>query len=48
MLAMMGNAFRLALRELRRNVMRSILTVLGIILGVAAVSLDPIEALRRE
>ena len=37
MLAMMGNAFLLALRELRRNVMRSILTMLGIIIGVAAV-----------
>ena len=37
MLAMIGNAFLLALRELRRNVMRSILTMLGIIIGVAAV-----------
>jgi putative ABC transport system permease protein len=37
MLAMMGNALLLALRELRRNVMRSILTMLGIIIGVAAV-----------
>ena len=35
--AMMGNALLLALRELRRNVMRSILTMLGIIIGVAAV-----------
>jgi len=34
---MLGNALLLALRELRRNVMRSILTMLGIIIGVAAV-----------
>jgi putative ABC transport system permease protein len=34
---MLGNAFLLALRELRRNVMRSFLTMLGIIIGVAAV-----------
>jgi len=34
---MIGNALLLALRELRRNVMRSILTMLGIIIGVAAV-----------
>ena len=34
---MLWNAFLLALRELRRNVMRSILTMLGIIIGVAAV-----------
>ncbi|MCX7099451.1 MAG: ABC transporter permease [Methylococcales bacterium] len=34
---MLGNAFVLALRELRRNVMRSILTMLGIIIGVSAV-----------
>ena len=34
---MLGNAFILALRELRRNVMRSILTMLGIIIGVSAV-----------
>lgn len=32
-----GNALILALREIRRNVMRSFLTVLGIIIGVAAV-----------
>ena len=37
MLPMMANALLLALRELRRNVMRSILTMLGIIIGVAAV-----------
>jgi len=37
MLAMIANALLLALRELRRNVMRSILTMLGIIIGVAAV-----------
>ncbi|MGZ8159966.1 MAG: ABC transporter permease [Methylobacter sp.] len=34
---MLGNALLLALRELRRNMMRSILTMLGIIIGVAAV-----------
>ena len=34
---MIGNALLLALRELRRNVMRSILTMLGIIIGVASV-----------
>lgn len=34
---MIGNALLLALRALRRNVMRSILTMLGIIIGVAAV-----------
>jgi putative ABC transport system permease protein len=37
MVSMIGNALLLALRELRRNVMRSILTMLGIIIGVAAV-----------
>jgi putative ABC transport system permease protein len=34
---MIGNALLLALRELRRNMMRSFLTMLGIIIGVAAV-----------
>lgn len=34
---MIVNAFLLALRELRRNVMRSVLTMLGIIIGVSAV-----------
>ncbi len=34
---MLGNALLLALRELRRNVMRSFLTMLGIIIGVATV-----------
>ena len=34
---MLWNAFLLALRELRRNKMRSLLTMLGIIIGVAAV-----------
>ena len=37
MLTMILNALLLALRELRRNVLRSILTMLGIIIGVAAV-----------
>ncbi len=34
---MVWNAFLLALREIRRNVMRSFLTILGIVIGVAAV-----------
>ncbi len=34
---MLGNAFLLAFRALRRNAMRSVLTMLGIIIGVAAV-----------
>jgi len=34
---MIGNALREALRALRRNLMRSFLTMLGIIIGVAAV-----------
>ncbi|MCA6215855.1 ABC transporter permease [Ideonella sp. B7] len=34
---MWGNTFLLALREIRRNLMRSILTMLGIVIGVAAV-----------
>lgn len=34
---MLWNAFLLALREIRRNVLRSILTILGIVIGVAAV-----------
>ena len=34
---MLANALLLALRELRRNVMRSFLTMLGIIIGVASV-----------
>jgi putative ABC transport system permease protein len=34
---MLGNALLLAFRALRRNAMRSILTMLGIIIGVAAV-----------
>jgi len=34
---MLWNAFLLAVRELRRNVMRSFLTMLGIIIGVASV-----------
>ncbi|AFL72855.1 ABC transporter permease [Thiocystis violascens] len=34
---MFWNAFLLALREIRRNVLRSVLTILGIVIGVAAV-----------
>ncbi len=34
---MIGNALLLALREIRRNVLRSFLTILGIVIGVAAV-----------
>jgi len=34
---MYWNTLLLSLRELRRNVMRSILTILGIVIGVAAV-----------
>jgi len=34
---MLWNAFSLALREIRRNVLRSILTILGIVIGVASV-----------
>lgn len=34
---MFGNAFKLALQEIRRNLLRSFLTTLGIIIGVAAV-----------
>ena len=34
---MIGNAFLLAIRQIWRNPMRSLLTVLGIVIGVAAV-----------
>src|SRR5687768_6105169 len=34
---MYGNAIILALREIRRNVLRSTLTILGIVIGVGAV-----------
>lgn len=37
MIAMLGNALLIALREIRRNLTRAFLTVLGIIIGVAAV-----------
>ncbi|OAM91116.1 ABC transporter permease [Termitidicoccus mucosus] len=37
MLTMLLNAFQIALREIRRNLTRAFLTVLGIIIGVAAV-----------
>ena len=34
---MIWNALLLALREIRRNVLRSVLTILGVVIGVAAV-----------
>ncbi len=34
---MLGNAILLALREIKRNIMRSFLTILGIVIGVSAV-----------
>jgi putative ABC transport system permease protein len=34
---MLGNSILLAFREIRRNVLRSFLTILGIVIGVAAV-----------
>ncbi len=34
---MLSNVFALALREIRRNTLRSFLTILGIVIGVAAV-----------
>lgn len=34
---MLWNAFLLAIREIKRNVLRSILTILGIVIGVASV-----------
>src|SRR5690554_1825550 len=34
---MLVNAFKLAVQEIRRNLLRSFLTTLGIIIGVAAV-----------
>ena len=37
MLTMIWNAFLIALREIRRNLTRAFLTVLGIIIGVGAV-----------
>ena len=36
-LSMFGNALMLALQEIRHNILRSVLTTLGIIIGVAAV-----------
>lgn len=35
--SMLGNIFLLSLRQIRRNLMRSILTTLGVVIGVAAV-----------
>lgn len=37
MITMITNTFLLALREIKRNILRSFLTVLGIVIGVAAV-----------
>jgi len=37
MLAMLGNTVLMALREIRRNTLRSTLTTLGIVIGVGAV-----------
>ncbi|MDQ8182141.1 ABC transporter permease [Pelagicoccus sp. SDUM812005] len=37
MIIMLGNAFFIALREIRRNLTRAFLTVLGVIIGVSAV-----------
>ena len=37
MIAMTFNAMLIAIREIRRNLMRSFLTVIGIVIGVAAV-----------
>ena len=34
---MLSNAFLIAIKEIRRNVLRSILTILGIVIGVASV-----------
>lgn len=34
---MLSNAFLIALKEIRRNILRSILTILGIVIGVASV-----------
>ena len=34
---MLNNAFLIALKEIRRNILRSILTILGIVIGVASV-----------
>ena len=34
---MLSNALFIALKEIRRNILRSILTVLGIVIGVASV-----------
>ena len=36
---MIGNALRIGLQEIRRNLLRSFLTILGIVIGVAAVNI---------
>ena len=36
---MIGNALRIGLKEIRRNLLRSFLTILGIVIGVAAVNI---------
>ena len=34
---MLGNAFLIAIKEIKRNLLRSFLTILGIVIGVASV-----------
>ena len=34
---MLSNAFLIAIKEIKRNILRSFLTILGIVIGVASV-----------